>query len=247
MRRHGWAFCLGAILAGTAAAQPPAGEDRFPPAPDLPGELVGQLPAPKDAPKTEEPKAQPKEAKPIPPSADVTVVPNAGTKSVPVTPVEPAPVPATGMFPQAPTTCCPPARSGCNIGYGDVKAWLSFHSTARQSGHYVTPYRPPLYTWFPCQPKPLPAVAAPACAGCAANGPPAPAPLAVGVVDGESVPTGEGLPAAPLGGGVPIGKCFESEVLTSFQPVNPGLLFTPGTAPMANPTTQVKPTAFKPK
>jgi hypothetical protein len=256
MRRHGWAFCLGAILAGSAAAQPPAGEERYPPAPDLPGTVVSQPPAPrpadgpKDTPKAESLKADtPKPAEPrdAAPPADVTVMPN-GTKAAPVIPVEPAPIPAMGMFAPADPACCPPARSGCHIGYSEIKQWLCFRSQARDSGKYVTPYRPPLYAWFPCEPRPLAAVAAPACAGCAAKAPAAaPAPLATEVLDGEQVPTGTDVPEPPLGGGVPIGKCHEAEVLTTFQPVNPGLLFAPGAAPMANPTTQVKPTSFKPK
>jgi hypothetical protein len=248
MRRHGWAFCLGALLAGTVAAQPPTDEERYPPALDLPGMVVGQLPpprpvdGPKDAPKTDAPKAEPKESKP----ADVTVLPNGTTPATPVIPVEPAPTPVTGTFPAA-NTCCPPARSGCHIGYADIREWFCFHSKARQTEHYVTPYRPPLQAWFPCEPKPLMPVAGPACAGCAAGGRMAPAPLAAGVVEGESVPTGEESTEPPLGGGVPIGKCLDAEVLTTFQPVNPGLLFTPGAAPTANPTTQVKPTGVKPK
>lgn len=42
MRRHGWALCLGLLLGGTAAAQPPADLERYPPAPDLPGKAVGR-------------------------------------------------------------------------------------------------------------------------------------------------------------------------------------------------------------
>ena len=41
MQRHGWTFCLGLLLTGMAAAQPPAEGERYPPAPDLPGVLVG--------------------------------------------------------------------------------------------------------------------------------------------------------------------------------------------------------------
>lgn len=42
MRRHGWALCLGLLLGGTAAAQPPADLERYPPAPDRPGTAVGR-------------------------------------------------------------------------------------------------------------------------------------------------------------------------------------------------------------
>jgi hypothetical protein len=255
MRRHGWAFCLGAILAGAAAAQPPADEERYPPAPDLPGVVVGQLPpprtvdgpkeAPKDAPKAE-PKAMPKDARPAVPAPDVTLVPNGSTPATPVIPVEPVPAPAAaGMFPP-PAGCCPTARSGCHIGLTDIREWFCFHSKARQTSHYVTPYRPPLYAWFLCD-KPTAPGAGPAFAGTITKSAIAPAPLTAGIADDESVPTGEEVPAPLLGGGVPIGKCLDAEVLTNFQPVNPGLLFTPGAAPTANPTSQVKPSSFRPK
>ena len=42
MRRHGWTFCLGLLVAGPALAQPPADTERFPPAPDLPATLVSK-------------------------------------------------------------------------------------------------------------------------------------------------------------------------------------------------------------
>ena len=52
---------------------------------------------------------------------------------------------------------------------------------------------------------------------------------------------------SPLAAGMPVGRCLEAEVLTTFLPVAPGVGFTPGVAPMANPTSQIKPTSWKPK
>jgi hypothetical protein len=244
MRRHGWALCLGALLTGTAAAQPPAGEERFPPAPELPGEVVGQLPAPRPTATA----GDTKDARPAAPLAaplpDVVMAPFSSTATATVTPVEPAPIKA----PASPSACPPPAggptvKKGCGIGFWDVTEWLCFRSKSRQSGHFVTPYRPPLYTWFPCEPQRGPCV--PGCAGGAL-----PLPLGVPVPEGSlpvPAPLAPGSADTTLGGGVAVGKCLDAEVLTTFQPVAPGLGFTPGGAPMANPTTQVKPTTFKPK
>lgn len=242
MRRHGWALCLGALLTGSAAAQPPASEERFPPAPDLPGEVVGQLPAPRAATTP----ADPKDAKPVAPAAaplpDTVLAPYTSTATTTVAPV-PAVPPAA---PCPPVAGGPSGKKGCNIGFWDVKDWLCFRSKSRQSGHFVTPYRPPLYTWFPCEPRQGacgagPLVGGPGCAG------PVPGALAP---EGTLPTPGSAdamAPAVPLGGGTAVGKCLDAEVLTSFQPIGPGLGFTPGGAPMANPTTQIKPTTFKPK
>ena len=230
MRRHGWALCLGAILTGTAAAQPPASEERFPPAPDLPGQVVGQLPA--------APAGDPTGRGPVPPAAaplpDAALAPFSSTATATVAPVGPAAAPCPA----------PVARKGCDIGWGDIKEWLLFRSNARQSGHFVTPYRPPLIAWFPCEPRRPPCGAGPVI-----GGPIGPPPAVMPVPDG---PLPAPTPAAPispepLAGGVAVGKCLDAEVLTTFQPVAPGIGFTPGGAPMANPTTQIKPTSFKPK
>lgn len=244
MRRHGWALCLGTVLAGSAAAQPPAGAERLPPAPDLPGEVVGRqpgatTPAPVDG-LVVKPIAPP--AGPLP--AEVLAVPGS-TVAAPANPVGPASVGGTAA-PCPPAPACPTGKSGCGIGFWEIKDWLLFRSQSRQSGHFVSPYRPPLYTWFPCEPNRAPCgfgpmIAAPGCApiiGSPALGNPGP--------EGLPPPTGPGSPP-PLAGGTPVGKCLDAEVLTTFQPVAPGLGFTPGAAPMANPTTQVKPTGFKPK
>jgi len=236
MRRHGWALCLGAVLTGAAAAQPPANEERFPPAPDLPGEVVGRLPA--------TPVSDVKDAKPAPPAAaplpDAVVAPYNSTATTTVAPVGPP----------AAAPCPAPARSGCHIGFGDVTEWLCFRSKARQSGHFVTPYRPPLQAWFPCEPGRAPCGFGPVAGGpgCA-PGAPAPALVAPGPDGPLPLPTPVApiSPEPPLAGGVAVGKCLDAEVLTTFQPVAPGIGFTPGGAPMANPTAQVRPTSFKPK
>src|SRR5262249_44765296 len=140
----------------------------------------------------------------------------------------------------------PAARSGCHIGLGDLQEWLCFRSKARQSGHFVTPYRPPLITWFPCEPK-----NGPCGVGPFVGGPLLPPPaMGLPAPDGSLPMPGPTVPISPesaLGGGVAVGKCLDAEVLTTFQPVAPGIGFTPGGAPMANPTTQIKPTSFKPK
>jgi hypothetical protein len=120
--------------------------------------------------------------------------------------------------------------------------WLCFRSRSRQSTHFVNPYRPPLQAWFPCEPRPAPiGLVAQPCATSpmlpSPTGLPLPAPSPAGPIKSEP----------PLAGGTAVGKCLDAEVLTSFQPVAPGLGFVSGVAPMANPTSQVKPTSFKPK
>jgi hypothetical protein len=239
MRRHGWAFGLGLVLSGMAAAQPPADEDRFPPAPDLPGQVVAQLPGPKS------PEADtPKDAKPAP-MPDLQLAPDGGKRPAAILPAP------NGAPPAAP---CPPAgpvaRRGCQIGFGDIQEWLLFRSKSRQSGCYPPPYYPPLYTWFLCEPGNghSGVVGLPTKPGCANGGPV----LGVATAVPPAVPPGRlpipEVPAAPesaLGGGVTVGKC--ADVLTNFEPVGPGLGFTPGAAPTANPTTQVKPSSWRPR
>lgn len=257
MRRHGWAFCLGVLFTGTAAAQPPAADERFPPAPDLPGQVVSQSPTlPKDPPAADQPATPPGS-----PAPDATVVPNGSTPTTPVIPVEPAPVAgmpgALGMFPAAAPWAVTHCRSGWGLdlgfGCGELKEWFCFRSRARQTGHHVPSYRPPLVAWFPCEPRPAApfpgVVAGPVCTSCA-QGVPAPAmvaPVVPGTGLPEPAPVVPVTPEPPLTGGVPVGSCPDIDVLTAFQPLGPGLGFTPGLAPMANPTTLVKPAKFKPK
>src|SRR5262245_21384403 len=200
MRRPGWAFCLGLFLAGTAAAQPPADEDRFPPAPDLPGQVVAQhseaMASQTSAPKGANPAALP----------EFQSAPTADKGSA---------VPALGMFP--PPAPCPPAapaaRKGCSIGFGDIQEWLLFRSRARQSGCYPPAYYPPLYTWFPCEPG-----KGPCCVGgtpgkpmCLPGAPVAPAmvtPNSTSVTLGVlPVPEKNAAPESQLGGGAAIGRC----------------------------------------
>jgi hypothetical protein len=250
MRRHGWAFCLGLFLTGAATAQPPADEDRFPPPPDLPGEVISQLPGPKAVDAT-----PPKDGRPAP-LPDLQPVPYTGTVSAAVAPVEPPPAavpPVLGMV--APAAPCPPAapacRPSCGIGFGDIQEWLLFRSQSRQSGHFVTPYHPPLYAWFPCEPGKGPCCVGgfPAKPGCAVGAAGTPVTVTTPAVaqGGLPVPNPEVpvAPELPLGGGAPIGKC--AEPLTTFEPVGAGLGFTPGRAPMANPTTQIKPSSWRPR
>jgi hypothetical protein len=141
------------------------------------------------------------------------------------------------------------AKAGCGIGLGDVTEWLLFRSKSRQSGHFITPYRPPLQAWFPCEPR---------VGGCGVGGAGCVGGVPGPVIPGTSIPVPPGgLPTPapadptsagpPLPGGMAVGKCLDAEVLTTFVPVAPGLGFTPGVAPMANPTSQVKPTSWKPK
>jgi hypothetical protein len=253
MRRHGWAFCLGLFLSGAAVAQPPADEDRFPPPPDLPGEVVGQLPSPRPTAKVTQKDAKPAAPAPLP---DVAPTPFSGTVKATVIPVDPlvAPAPATACN-QPPPCSTTVGHSGCCISLGDLKEWALFRSNARQSGKFVPPYRPSVFAWLPCD--------APnggcgvyrlngkaGCSTCASG-----TPLPVGVLNSTEKPAmnAANMPTVPvtleppLAGGNPVGKCADSDVLTSFQPVNPGLGFVPGAAPMANPTTQVKASNWKPR
>ena len=252
MRRHGWAFCLGLFLTGATAAQPPADEERFPPAPDLPGEVVGQLP-----PTIVVPKIGSKDTKPVPPAPLPDNMPapyGGGTVTATVTPLEPTPgaVPAAmGMFQQAAQCPVPACRPSCGIGLGDIKEWLCFRSKARQSGCYPTPYHPPLQAWFPCDPKNGPCGVgglskAPFCASCAMGAMPPGAGVPVPPT-GDPIPAVPASPEPPLAGGLSVGKCADADVLTTFLPVTPGLGFAPGNAPMANPTSQIKASSWKPR
>lgn len=245
MRRHGWALCLGALLAGSAAAQPPAGDERFPPAPDLPGQVVGQLIVPL-VPNPDVGKDAKPAAAPLP---DAVLDTSTTTVTAPVIAVGPGAMAVPGGPAVWPAPACPtPAKSGCNIGFWEVADWLCFRSRSRQSAHFVTPYRPPLQAWFPCEPRKAPCGTG--CAGCP-TGPAMPGAIVPGPASllplPAPTPVGPHSPEPPLAGGMAIGKCLDAEVLTTFQPVAPGLGFAPGGAPMANPTTQVKPTSFKPK
>ena len=235
MRRHGWTLCLGALLSGSVAAQSPTSNERFPPAPDLPGEVVSQVPGAPPPAKAADSKDVNPTASPLPDALLAPVTP----PPAPIVPVGPSAL----TVPGAPASCARPAKSGCNIGFWEIADWLCFQSKSRQSAHFVTPYRPPLQAWFECEPRKAPYGIIPASCG---TGPVLPAPVGHHPLPAPT-PVGPISPEPPLAGGTPIGKCLDAEVLTSFQPVAPGLGFVPGATPMANPTTQVKPTSFKPK
>ncbi|HEX3151989.1 MAG TPA: hypothetical protein VHR66_28205 [Gemmataceae bacterium] len=249
MRRHGWAFCFGLFLSSAAAAQPPADEERFPPPPDLPGEVVSQLPSPRPAAKVTQKDVKLDAPAPLP---DITPTPYSGTVKANVTPVDPLMTAGPTAGCNQPASCpVPTGHSGCCISLSDLKEWALFRSQARQSGPYVPPYRPPLQAWFPCDPRSSSCGAGlHAKAGCATCASGMPLPAAVAGAPVNSATKVDAPPAATepaLLGGNPVGKCADSDVLTSFQPVNPGLGFAPGGAPMANPTTQVKASTWKPR
>ena len=62
---------------------------------------------------------------------------------------------------------------------------------------------------------------------------------AAGSVDGP-VPV-----SPPVAGTLP--GCPDKDALTSFEKIGDGLGFAPGGAPMAGPTTQVKPSKWRPR
>jgi hypothetical protein len=248
MQRHGLAFCLGLLVSGVAAAQPPADSERYPPAPDLPGIVVGQANGGKPIGKTmlAAPKVvsvQAAEPGPTPRSADTDPVPgssiSATTEPVDSAPVKPeVPVAATSS-----PTKVKGCKSGCCTGecLTRITDWLLFRSHARQQGCYPSPYRPPLQAWFPCD-------ATGACGSCASGKLAVVAPTVVAPPPESPLP-----PPAPI---IPTPKVSsessslprpapalvagpDSELPGSFR-VDTGLRFSPGAAPMANPTTQIE-------
>lgn len=159
-------------------------------------------------------------------------------------------------------------KSGC-LGLGTGKHldclsrfqnWLCFRSRARQEC-YVTPYRYPLQAWFECDPKR--GICGPSCASPSmptsskhhhvVAGPvpaviePTPAPAVIPPpseklmppVKPPSVPMPKSGVMAPL----PIPPApprLEGELPQGFQRTDSGLGFTPGSSPMAKPTTQTE-------
>jgi hypothetical protein len=188
-----------------AAAQPPADSERYPPASELPGTVVSM---PSLGQPIQELKEPAKEAVPT---------------------EMPAPQPAKHDAPPAETPCltvgpvCKPCHSGC---FDKLKEWLMFRSRARQSGHYPSPYTPPLHAWFPCDPNhkscgPAGPVKVP---GWAPPGPmPPPKPVEVGPSPSVIPPGAE-----------------KSDPSTGIKQIDAGLSFSPGGAPMAAPTTQTE-------
>jgi hypothetical protein len=210
------------LALASAAAQPPADAERFPPAPDLPGVVVSQTAPPRPADtiglKPIEISADDPAAKPVDQKSEIppAVPPDAGVKATPAAACPPAgPVCKTG--------CC---GGGC---VGKITEWLTFRSRARQRGHYPSPYTPPLYAWFPCDPSRQP---------CGPPGAPAKVPGWPGEPPALPKPVEVGPPPAVVPPG-PVG----SLPLPPARPdgtiqVEPGLSFSPGGAPMAAPTTQ---------
>jgi len=231
MRRHGWALYLGLLAGGPAAAQPPASGEHYPPPPDLPGVVVGQM---RGSPPPATSATQRTSLKPETPAATTGIEP-----VEPGAPVEGMPVGApvtAATLPPGPSCPAAPPGGKCGAGIGSFQDWLTFKSRARQSGHYVPPYRPPLIAWFPCEPgygygpRVAPACAVPAVV------PIGPAPV------NSPVPSVTGPPAALC-----VPTCPDKEALTSFEKIGDGLGFAPGGAPMAEPTTQVKPSKWRPR
>lgn len=262
MRLHGWAVCLGTVLAGSAAAQPPATAERFPPAPSV-SNTGRVVPAAGARPVvTSNQYALPKTSAPI----DGRAVPLSKAAPVPYSPVvttttsTPAPIPAGVVIPPGQTITAPGpacdsgspncAVPGCSDHTGKILDWLKFRSGVTKWGCSVTPYQPSLQAWFPCDPKKsgncttcatLPGTIVGSTQVLPPGAPesvkPVPAPTTPGapVAPPMTIPTVPGGPKAPQ----------------QMPPVSPkvgGLSFAPGGAPMAAPTTQAeRQTKFKPK
>ena len=163
MRRQGCALFFGLLVSGAALAQPPAVSERYPPAPELPGVVVGHSPSERTV---------------------VSVAPLA-VKRTGLNVTEPAPMPdktspekhppatQAASTPTEPAiesgkdlaTPCPPKAGKCakRCCTGGILDWLTYHSKARQSGCNIPPYMPPLQSWFPCDPRGR------SCTSCAAK------------------------------------------------------------------------------
>src|SRR5947208_5008848 len=131
MQRQGWAFCLGLLVSGLAAAQPPADGERYPPAPDLPGVVVGQTgggkPVEKSLPdRPNELSVQTAEPGPIPHPLDAD--PKAAGPTIAIDPKESTP--AKAAIPVEGTTCQSPGigcKAGCTscCSLAKITDWLS--------------------------------------------------------------------------------------------------------------------------
>ena len=224
MRRHGWAFCLGLLVGGPAAAQPPAAGEPTPPAPDLQGIVVAQE-------RGTQPLAKPDQMSPTSDATEhgVLPVPDSAVGGPGVPAVPPIGDPAMpGTVAGAPGCATPAAGpEGGKPTLGAIRDWCTFRSQSRQSGHFITPYRPPLQAWFPCERR---------CGPCGAWAFPGPIPPAAAILLPGPVPPG---PATSEVGGPIAGPGPETEVLSGFMKTADGLNFAPGAAPRACPTTQV--------
>ena len=247
MRRHGWALYLGLLAGAPAVAQPPADGERSPPPSDLPGIVVsrhrGSPPVVAVAPVATRPASlrlpDPENMARLP---DTEPAPYSTTATATVAPIQAAPV---GPVTAPPAAGCPAQANGatCGAGHGSIVDWLMFRSQSRQSGHYKPRYAPPLFTWFPCDPRNNgygPRVMTPCGIGCATPFGPmvGPAPVA-GPMDGPAPTSPQVAGAHPA--------CPDKDALTSFEKIGDGLGFAPGAAPMASPTTQVKPSTWRPR
>jgi hypothetical protein len=225
------------LVGGAALAQPPADSERYPPAPELPGVVVGQTAGNRpiitaDALTTRRTSLKPAEPGPLPEKTPPMAIPPVATTTVlaPVTPLAP-------VAPCAPDSKCAKAES-CTGGFGHFKDWLLHRSRSRQSGCYIPPYTPPLQAWFQCEPRKAP------CGPCA-SGTKTCCPVP-GFATAQLVPPTLTEEPPTLPGGekllVPPGKpdVKEPEAMKGFKPVDVGLSFAPGAAPMACPTTQTE-------
>lgn len=265
MRRQGWAFCLGMFVSGSAWAQPPASDERFPPAPSLPNGVVVSKPSTPEKNKevtvtpfaVQRASLQVTEA-PLPPlpspttPVTTTMVPYTNTVTAISTPLATA---NCGPTCATPTCTTPNYAPHSSVGHmTHLPDWLKFRSQAKQSGHVPSSYTPPLYAWFP--------------PGCVTNKPSAQAGshCATGHCGSTMIPQGTiamphstpitvpGLPTPlPHATSVvptpnqamipytpaPSNTAPESDHLAGFRKVNDGLLFTPGGSPMAAPVKPV--------
>lgn len=238
MQRHGWAFCLGLLAIGAAAAQPPADLERYPPAPNLPGVVIGQT--------ATTIQAADKTDKTATPAGELPFEPIQQPKDKPAAPKETVLPDATAVPPTAlpaKTACAGPVcKPSCGAGCCErIAAWLLHRSRAKQSAHYPSPYTPPLHAWFPCEPRA-------GCGGKCDAGIVHGAPTVIPPTDVTPLPPPAVMPPkspvtalpAPHEPKSPAIPEPTSELPPSFQGVNVGVKFTPGAAPMAKPTTQTE-------
>lgn len=248
MQRHGWTFCLGLLVIGLASAQPPADLERYPPAPDLPGVVVGQSNAAKAATKPTSGDAKlvsanPDEPAPAPRSLEGEPKPTGPAVSVVVSPTEGAAKPTL----PAPAALGPTNDKNCKLGCGSgdcmtrITDWLCFKSHARQHC-YPSPYRPPLFTWFKCEPMHGPCATG-KCGVVAAPTPVTPLPESALPAPAPAGPNPTPKTPSEKGGvtrEVPAITIEPEADLPGAIRVDTGLRFSPGGAPMAKPTTQVE-------
>jgi hypothetical protein len=265
MRRQGWALCLGMFLGGSVLAQPAPQEERFPPAPDLPGVVVSKPTGKTDGtvkPLTVQRASSNVTQTPTLPAPLVTTpVPSTNTITTTVVPVTPNAI----SIPATPCETCPTSvyqhcpQPGCATPgqMSHLPSWLTFRSQAKHSGKVPTPYAPPIYAWFPpgcVTNKPGAGACATPYGPCATGHcgttviPPMqypvmqyptttlPVPQSVGPQPIYTTPTQ--IPNT-LPTPAPITTPAETDPLAGFRKINDGLSFTPGGSPMAAPTKPV--------